>query len=43
MRRGFIAAHADRCVLAAPGLDVRGDDELPHSLLIRCVNELHRQ
>ncbi len=39
-----IAARPDRHVLhAAPGLDVRGDGELPHFLLMRCVNEMHRQ
>jgi len=33
----------DRHVLhAAPGMDVRGDGELPHYLLMRCVSEMKR-
>ena len=36
-----IRLRPDRHVLhAAPGLDVRGDGELPHYLLMRCVSEM---
>jgi hypothetical protein len=39
-----VAARADRHLLhAAPGIDVRGDGELPHYLLMRCVTEMHRE
>lgn len=39
-----VASRMDRHVLhAAPGLDVQGDGELPHYLLMRCVNEMQRQ
>lgn len=37
------ARRADRSVLhAANGIDVRGDAELPHYLLMRCVSEMKR-
>lgn len=36
-----VAARPDRQILhAADGLDVRGDGELPHYLLMRCVSEM---
>lgn len=38
-----VAARQDRHVVhAAPGLDVRGDGELPHYLLMRCVTEMKK-
>ncbi len=39
-----VATRPDRHVLhAAAGLDVKGEGELPHYLLMRCVTEMHRQ
>src|SRR5262249_10416043 len=36
-------ARQDRHILhAAPGLDVRGDEELPHYLLMRCVTAINQ-